>query len=334
MRVLYDIVDRELGQPTLAAARTVADEIRRRHGPAVAAVVFYGSCLRQHTDQGVLDFYVLVDSYRAVFASRVLAVLNAVLPPNVLYLEVGDGPHTLRAKYAVISMRDFVSGASARSVHAIIWARFCQPARLVYSRDQASRSRVVGACVEAVLTLVGRMAALLPARFQTAELWQRGFRETYRTELRAEQPGTVQALYRSAVERYSRVAEYALSELRDRGQLVRVVPEPGRAAKGNADDRLIGKRSASPFAWQVTISDRQRRRLRWDWKVRRALAKGRYALWLLKSGLTFDDWLPYVAWKISRHAGLTWRPTDRQRRHPFLLGGPAILRLLVRRHLR
>lgn len=325
MSALYDIVDQELGQPTLAAARTVADEIRRRHGPAVAAVVFYGSCLRQHTSREVLDFYVLVDSYRAVFASRVLAVLNAVLPPNVLYLEVGDGPHPLRAKYAVISMRDFVSGASARSVHAIIWARFCQPARLVYSRDQASRSRVVGACAEAVLTLVGRMAALLPARFQTAELWQRGFRETYRTELRAEQPGTVQALYRSAVERYDRVAEHALSELRDRGQVVRVVPEPGRAAKGN---------SAFPFEWQVTISDRQRRRLRWDWKVRRALAKGRYALWLLKSGLTFDDWLPYVAWKISRHAGLAWRPTDRQRRHPFLLGGPALLRLLVRRHLR
>lgn len=325
MSALYDIVDQELGQPTLAAARTVAAEIRRRHGPAVAAVVFYGSCLRQHTSRGVLDFYVLVDSYRAVFASRVLAVLNAVLPPNVLYLEVGDGPHPLRAKYAVISMRDFVSGASARSVHAIIWARFCQPARLVYSRDQASRSRVVGACAEAVLTLVGRMAALLPARFQTAELWQRGFRETYRTELRAEQPGTVQALYHSAVERYDRVAEHALSELRDRGQVVRVVPEPGRTAKGN---------SASPFEWQVTISDRQRRRLRWDWKVRRALAKGRYALWLLKSGLTFDDWLPYVAWKISRHAGLAWRPTDRQRRHPFLLGGPALLRLLVRRHLR
>ena len=325
MSALYDIVDQELGQPTLAAARTVADEIRRRHGPAVAAVVFYGSCLRQHTNRGVLDFYVLVDSYRAVFASRVLAVLNAVLPPNVLYLEVGDGPHPLRAKYAVISMRDFVSGASARSVHAIIWARFCQPARLVYSRDQASRSRVVGACAEAVLTLVGRMAALLPARFQTPELWQRGFRETYRTELRAEQPGTVQALYRSAVERYDRVAEHALSELRDRGQVVRVVPEPGRTAKGN---------SAFPFEWQVTISDRQRRRLRWDWKVRRALAKGRYALWLLKSGLTFDDWLPYVAWKISRHAGLAWRPTDRQRRHPFLLGGPALLRLLVRRHLR
>lgn len=325
MSALYDIVDHELGQPTLAAARTVADEIRRRHGPAVAAVVFYGSCLRQHTNRGVLDFYVLVDSYRAVFASRVLAVLNAVLPPNVLYLEVGAGPHPLRAKYAVISMRDFVSGASARSVHAIIWARFCQPARLVYSRDQASRSRVVGACVEAVLTLVGRMAALLPARFQTAELWQRGFRETYRTELRAEQPGSVQALYRSAVERYGRVAEHALSELRERGQVVRVVPEPGRAAKGN---------SAFPFEWQVTISDRQRRRLRWDWKVRRALAKGRYALWLLKSGLTFDDWLPYVAWKISRHAGLAWRPTDRQRRHPFLLGGPALLKLLVRRHLR
>ncbi len=317
MSALYEIVGRELGQPTSEAARAVTDEIRRRHGPAVAAVLFYGSCLRQHTSGGVLDFYVLVDSYRAVFASRMLAVLNAVLPPNVLYLEVGGGPRTVRAKYAVISLRDFVSGASLHSLHAIVWGRFCQPTRLVYSRDEACRERVVSACVEASLTLVGRITALLPARFEAAELWQRGFRETYSTELRAEQPAAIQALYSTAAERYGRVAEHALSELERRGKLHLSVSESGRAG-----------------AWQVTISRRHCRRIRWDWKVRRVLAKGRYALWLLKSGLTFDDWLPYVAWKVGRHAGLAWRPTDRQRRHPFLLGGPAILKLLVRRHLR
>lgn len=317
MRALYEILGQELGQPTSEAARAVTDEICRRHGPAVAAILFYGSCLRQHTSQGVLDFYVLVDSYRAVFASRVLAVLNAVLPPNVFYLEVGCDPHTVRAKYAVISLHDFVSGASPRSLHAIIWGRFCQPAQLVYSRDEACRRRVVSACVEAALTLVGRITALLPTRFAVAELWQRGFRETYRTELRAEQPATIQTLYGAAAERYGQVAEHALYELQRRGKLRLAVPESGRAGE-----------------WQVTISRRHRRWLCWDWKIRRVLAKGRYALWLLKSGLTFDDWLPYVAWKIGRHAGFAWRPTERQLRHPFLLGGPALLKLLVRRHLR
>lgn len=315
MSALYEIVDQELGLPTSEAARAATDEIRRRHGSAVAAVLFYGSCLRHHTSQGVLDFYVLVDSYQAVFASRMLAVVNAVLPPNVLYLEVGGRPHTVRAKYAVISMRDFVAGVSPRSLHASIWGRFCQPTRLVYSRDEACRDCVVSACVEASLTLVGRMTALLPARFEAAELWQYGFRETYRAELRAEQPATIQALYSAAAERYGWVAGHALSELERRGELA--VSESGRAA-----------------AWQVTLSPRHRCWMRWDWKARRVLARGRYALWLLKSGLTFDDWLPYVAWKVGRHAGLAWRPTARQRRHPFLLGGLAILTLLVRRHLR
>ncbi len=317
MSALHKIVGQELDQPTFAAARAITDEIRRRHGPAVAAVLFYGSCLRQHTSQGVLDFYVLVDSYRAVFASRLWAVLNAVLPPNVFYLEVGCKPYRVRAKYAVVSMRDFVSGASPRSWHAIIWGRFCQPTRLIYCRDEACRDRVVSACVEAILTLVGRITALLPARFTVAELWQRGFRETYRTELRAEQPAAIEALYRAAIERYRRVAEHALYELQRRGKLHLAVSELDRTGE-----------------WQVRIPHRYRRRRCWDWKIRRVLAKGRYALWLLKSGLTFDDWLPYAAWKISRQAGLAWQPTERQRRHPFLLGGPAILKLLLRRHLR
>ena len=107
MNALYEILGQELSQPTSEAARDVTDEICRRHGPAVTAVLFYGSCLRQHTSEGVLDFYVLVDSYRAVFASRVLAVLNAVLPPNVFYLEVGCArthPRPLKCSWMTSAM--------------------------------------------------------------------------------------------------------------------------------------------------------------------------------------------------------------------------------------
>jgi hypothetical protein len=315
--MLSEILTEELNRPVPETARAFANEICRRHGSAVAAVLFYGSCLRKQTTEGVLDFYVLVDSYRAVFASPLFAVLNAILPPNVFYLEVQIGQQTVRGKYAVISMPAFAHAASLRSLYAIIWGRFCQPTLLVYSRDEACRTTVVGAFVEAALTMATRMTALLPARFQTAELWQRGFQETYRTELRAEKPDTIQAIYEAAPERYDRVAEEALHELERRGKLSFCASESGQAGE-----------------WQVSLLSRERRWLQWDWKMRRPLAKGRYAVWLLKSALTFGDWLPYVLWKIGRHAGVALKPTERQRRHPFLLGGPAILKLLVQRNLR
>ena len=317
MSTLSEILTEELNRPAPEAARAFADEICRRHGTAVAAVLFYGSCLRKQTTEGVLDFYVLVDSYRAVFSSPLFAVLNALLPPNVFYLEVQAGQETVRGKYAVISMQDFSQAASPRSLSAIIWGRFCQPTLLVQNRDDASRAAVIGSFVDAALTMVGRMAALLPERFQAAELWQRGFQETYRTELRAEKPGTVQAIYQAAPERYDRIAGEALRELERREKL-----------------QVCHDATGPDAAWEVAFPPQQRSRVQRDWKIRRPIAKVRYAVWLLKSAVTFGDWLPYVLWKVGRHAGVALQPTERQRRHPFLCGGPALIKLLLQRNLR
>ena len=119
MPELSEILTEELTRPAPPEADAFADDIRRRHGHAVAAVLFYGSCLRTRNMDAVLDFYVLVDSYRAVFTSRVLAWLNTLLPPNVFYAEIRFGDATIRGKYAVISMQDFLSAATPPSLYAI-----------------------------------------------------------------------------------------------------------------------------------------------------------------------------------------------------------------------
>src|SRR5262245_34782779 len=104
----------ELERPAPPAARLLAERIRARHCETTAAVVFYGSCLRRATPEGVLYFYALVDSYRAAYRSRGLALANAILPPNVFYLETRGGGETLRAKYAVVARADFARGAEGR----------------------------------------------------------------------------------------------------------------------------------------------------------------------------------------------------------------------------
>jgi len=316
---LVRIITEELGQPGPHEALVLAAEIRRRHGATVAAILFYGSCLRtQQIEGGVLDFYVLVDSYRAAYCSRTPAWMNALLPPNVFYLEVQEGHKTVRAKYAVISSADFARAASPQGVHAIVWGRFCQPVLLVYARDEIARALVVRSAVEAAITMVTRMVALLPASgdtswFRSEDLWQYGFRETYRTELRPESREMIQKLYTAAPGRYDRVALEALRELERRGVL-RVCVE-GQVLR-------------------VTMAVRQRRQMRLGWKIRRPLAKALYVVRLLKSAATFADWLPYVLWKLERHTGVRVEPSARQRKHPFLLGWPVIFRLLLRRALR
>lgn len=313
------IVETELARPAPAQACAFTAEICRRHGDTVAAILFYGSCLRtQRFADGVLDFYVLVDDYRTAYPSRLLAWANALLPPNVFYLERWDGQTTLRAKYAVISSADFAAASTPRGIHAIIWARFCQPSLLVYARDEASRAAVIGAVEQSVLTMVGRMVPFLPItgerlRFQPAQLWQHGFAETYRTELRPERAETIRALYDAAPDRYDQVTYAALHALRQQGRLDFHVEEP----------------------WvDVTIPTQQRRAARIAWRVRGPLAKLLYAVRLLKSAATFGDWLPYVLWKLERHTGVHIEPTARQRAHPFVWGWPVILKLLLQRALR
>ncbi len=317
---LEELVRAELLQPAPTAAAQLTDEILRRHGSAVAAVLFYGSCLRRKTSEGVLDFYVLVDSYRDAYRSRLLAWANAALPPNVFYLEIDSELGPLRCKYAVVSLRDFARGARPGGLRSGIWARFCQPALAVHLRDTAACEAVVDAVAVATVTAVARTLYELagesdsarsggPIRFTTAALWLRVLRGTYAAELRPEAPGTIESIYAADPERYDRAARAVLArlgaEVRDEdGEIAAILP------------------GGSP-AWT-----------RRGWSRMRPLAKLVYAIQLLKTAATFGDWLPYVLWKLERHTGRKIVPSERQRRYPFIFGWPLLVRVLWQRDLR
>jgi len=313
------LLSQELMQAAPSEVKVFVDAIRQQHGIAVAAILFYGSCLRRYNlANEVADFYVIVDSYEAMYASAFLRSANTCLPPNVFYLERKSEDLTLRAKYGVISAKDFVYATSPQCIHSIVWGRFCQPARLVYVRDEAARSTVIEGVRQSVLTMVCRVMPLLPGSDETGpislgELWRRGFRESYSMELRPEMPGTIRALYELMPQRYHRVAHEALQELTQRGWLwVRTDASHG----------------------YVTIPKAQLWQTRLSWKWRRPIAKGIYVLRLIKSAFTFGDWFPYVLWKIGRHSGKPLEATERQRQHPFIFGVPVLLKLLLRGDLR
>ena len=302
---LAEIVEAELRQPVSDAVLAVAQEIRRRHGDSVLGCLFYGSCLRDGQDEGrVLDFYTLVDSYRGFHGKPVMAFLNKLVPPNVYYMEMPFAGRTLRAKYAVVSLAALSRDSSPAALVPTIWARMAQPCALPYARDAQVRERVRDSLVQAVRTTASQTLPLLPDRFSASDLWTRAFRESYRTEFRAERVGRSEVLHGAAVERYAGLTAAALA-----GEAWPLETDDTSADEG-------GMRAAPLFAHAADGGRRRQAERRWYW--RRQAGRCLHVLRLIKNAHTFTDGLDYVLWKIETHSGIRTEPTAWQRRHPLL----------------
>jgi hypothetical protein len=307
----------EVRRPVHPAVAAAAEEVRRRHPLGAVAVLFYGSCLRQRVaaddaPEGVVDFYLLVDRYRNAYRGRLPALANAVLPPNVFYIEFDWRGRRVRAKYAVVALSRFRRGTSRRGFHPWLWARFAQPSRLVYARDAAARAVVTRAVADAVVTTVARAAPLLDGgAFSAADLWVRAFAESYRTELRAERPERARQIYEADRERYDRLTSAALVA----AGLGWPRPLPG--------GRLSLPAAAAPSAARRGLA-------RTSWAACRVVGKTLSVARLIKAVFTFQGGADYILWKIERHTGARPTVTAWQRRHP-LLGCPVLLWRLYRR---
>ena len=183
----------------------MAKAIAAKHGAASRAVLFYGSCLREKRLDGLmLDFYLIVSDYRAAYHGKWLSAANRLVPPNVFYFE-HDG---LVAKYAVLSDADFERLCGPETSNVSVWARFAQPARLVWAADGQARDNAIAAIGRAAPTLLA--AAGLRGDEAPLDRWRRAFALTYSAELRAERRGRETSVVDSDAERYLRFSAPAI----------------------------------------------------------------------------------------------------------------------------
>ncbi len=306
---IRDIIAAELGRNTPPAADSLADALRGRHGDGIAGLILYGSCLRSGDEQGVFDFYLLVDSYRAFYGNWLLAAANALLPPNVFYLVADSKEGTARAKVAVMSRRQFVRAMRRTSLHASFWARFCQPVALVHARDTAVIAEIRDALVDATITAAYWAARLGPACATPGLLWRRLFRATYAAEVRAEAADRSDAIYQADAARYDALTEPALIAA-------------GLFIAWDADRRSLS----------IMLPEAEGRRARCTWRMHRATGRVFALLRLSKAAFTFEGGVDYICWKIERHSGVVLGLSDWQRRHP-LLAGPIVAWRLYRQGL-
>lgn len=287
------LIAAELAQPVDPRVAAAAAAIAARYGAASRAVLFYGSALREARLDGLmLDFYLLVPDYALAYGRGWYAAANRLLPPNVFPFE----HQGVAAKYAVMSEAHFARECSPGARDPSTFARFAQPARLVWAADEPARERTVASVARAGETLLRLVRPTLEDDAVADPLagWRAAFRLTYRAELRAERAGRPDAIVEADPGRYGRLA-LALG-----WPFAPTVPSAARAT--------------ALAAWRRFQRRGRRRQL----------------LRLAKASTTFVGGLDYLAWKINRHAGTAIAIRPWQRRWP-LLGALTLLPRLLRR---
>lgn len=260
------------------------------------AVLFYGSVLRSCDLDGVLDFYVLTNGPRHRGVRR---LANRWLWPDVSYHELTIGRTTIRAKVATMTIEIFTGAAGDRFLDTTIWARFVQPAALVWCADEHTRRQVNDAIASAAITAARYAAALGPRSATARAFWQALFAATYRTELRVEQPGRETQIIDNAPTHFDRLLPLAWSD---------------------------GKISLEQHGAELTphLSSAERRRLLARWASRQRAGKLLNLARLAKASFTFDGAARYALWKVERHTGKQFVLTPWRERHP-ILAAPGVL---------
>jgi hypothetical protein len=204
---LTELVRAELEQAVDPRVAAMAAGIAALYPGAARAVLFYGSGLRQNGLEGaMLDFYLIVSDYRDAYRSFWLVLANSLLPPNVFPF-AQDG---LAAKYAVLSEADFARLNGPEAGDVSVWARFAQPARLVWAADEGAREAAVAAVARAAPTLLSYAAPMAEPNAGPLDIWRRGLALTYASELRAERGGQPDAIVEADPARYRRFAAAAM----------------------------------------------------------------------------------------------------------------------------
>ena len=294
---LITLIQQESSKGAPAGLNLLVETILARYGETVQAILFYGSCMRAGQEtEGIVDLYVLVDTYLSAYGNAGFALLNWLLPPNVFYMEVPDGGGVIRAKYAVLTLADFQRGTSTAWFHSYLWARFAQPVRLLYARSDQIAQQIHTALARAVVTFLSCVLPQISSRFSARELWCRGLFLSYRSELRVETQDQPIRLVDGAQRYYDMITQSAMA----------AVPFEVEVIHGS-----------DPVSYRSNILDSRRFLNRLAWQARRVQGKCLSALRLVKALFTFKGGLDYILWKIERHSGERIPEDSVLRRHPL-----------------
>lgn len=209
------------------------------------------------------------------------------LLPPTVLVQKTEG---LRAKVTVLTTTQLLDAVN-NDFHPYFRARFAQPTPLLYARNATLQALADEICRLAQRRLVETVGRCWSSGNLPASaiFWQHAFRLTYGAELRSETAAKIAELYLADIAHYDALhADYARVH-----------------ANARHDSR-----------WSNL-----------SWRGRQLVGKVFSGLRIVKSALTFDDPLDYLAWKVGRQSGVLLEPSERARRWPLVFGWAYVWRL-------
>lgn len=270
----------------------------------LVGVIYYGSSFWKKDLTGLLDFYVVCETLSEWYGDSIIQELaNGCLPPNVEYHEWQNDTVSLRVKVAILSLHQLRNATALCSIDTTMWARFCQPVRIIWWRGQAEKEALFRCLVRAAGTALWWAAYLGPDQGQAEDYWCTLFRHTYHAELRVETKSRPALLLENRVPYFTQLL--------------------------TSGWRLLGIPYVQLENGQLVpqITERQRQSVRKRWRIRERLGRPLNILRLIKAAFTFRGGAQYIVWKINRHRGLGLQLTDFQKKHPLLTAPWILVRL-------
>lgn len=299
--------------PTSPDTTRLATFLANAFGDATAAIIHYGSHAHRSDAraESAHDFFVIVDryrdAYRALGASRPLgysprtaSTLAHILPPNVVSLTLEEGGRRLRAKCAVLSMRDLHHLVSPRAADHFTRGRLFQHVQLVWARDAHSRQETLNALLDARVGTFVWSQPYLPSVFNSESYCRRLLETSFAAEIRPEGDERIAAL---------------IAAQRDV-----ILPAYDSLLQWLVDSRLVTL-EGDVYRMATPVSPLQRATSRLWFLKSKARATSRW----LKYVALYDGWLEYIVQKIARRSGRTIVLTERERRWPLIFLWPKVI---------
>lgn len=170
---------------------------KERFGDSLIAVIFYGSRLfNPFNNDGLYDFYVIVDFYEKVHDSFWHIVLNRILPPSVYMAEVEVDGERVAAKYNIISFHDFKRYIIDPPEMYIV-GRFSKAVYIAYARDDDVRWKIADLMRKAMYFCLVYTVPMLDEKekFSLEDLILEILSLSYKGEVRLEDPQKLIKLY-------------------------------------------------------------------------------------------------------------------------------------------
>jgi hypothetical protein len=284
-------------------------------GRNIVGVIFFGSRLvgTSPGEGSAADLFVVVENYLLFYESigsrlpaarhaGIIAALNRVLPPNIIYL---NDPGGLRAgaKCFIVSESDLALGLSADSQDHFFRGRLAQRVHIVYARSEKDR-RAMETRIDAARHLtLSWVPMYLDGPFSVLDYCRRMMEVSYAAEIRPEARSRVREVIDAQVTFFRLVyARVLQSGVRDgrlvlEGDLFRLAKKPGWRER-----------------WRIAHFFRR--------------SKSRATMRWFKYMLTFDDWLDYIVRKIERRSGERVELTRSERQFPVILLWPKAFRII------